>query len=108
MQLTPAPQFLSPLGILSGVVATHLGERDVIRRRYTDLPPTPKQLLVRAAFTAADFHWRQLDEPSKDLWRNWKPWYAMWGYSLFMRVNIPRCYSGQPPLLTPPDYPPWV
>jgi hypothetical protein len=99
---------LEALGQVAGIILTPTSSGIIVRRKYPPVKPTSQQAAARAAFTAADDAWATLDEPQKVLWREWKPWYRMWGYSLFMKVNIPRCRAGLPPLIVPPDYPPWA
>lgn len=108
MNIKEAAIFLGPLGILRGGVLGHTRATRYLRRRYPPAVASPAQVQARNDWRIVDSSWQALGVDAKALWNNWKPWYKMWGYNLYMKVNYPRQRSGIALLDTPPDYPPWV
>lgn len=108
MRVRPSLDWIDLAGPIAAVVFAPRRSRLDVRAKYRDPAPSLKQLAVRAGFVAADLAWQVLSPANKVLWRQWKPWYALTGYMLFMRCNIPLAIAGLPLYVTPPDYPPWV
>ena len=108
MNIAEAALVLGPIGELKGGVLGHTRDTRYLRRKYRPERATSAQKKARADWALADAAWRALSPERKQLWRDWKPWYKCWGYNMFMKVNYPRQRSGDPLLLEPPDYPPWV
>jgi hypothetical protein len=96
------------LGRLTGVITLQQRWQPGLRRRVGPKTPTPCQAEWQRAFKAADAAWPYISASQHLAWNRWRYWYAAYGYSMFMRVNIPRAQQGLPLLLDPPDYPPWV
>lgn len=108
MKVKPSALTIDILGEVVGLILAPRGVSVIARAAYKERRRSPDQVLWSAAFRTADFAWQQLSPERRTAWRAWKPWYRQTGYQLFMRCNIRRAHDGQPLLLDPPDYPPWV
>lgn len=101
MRYVPAASILSATGPISGVIGTRRKKTTVIRKKYGQEGPSPRQLVLRAAFKAADLHWQYLSLANRQAWNAWRPWKWKMGYSAIMHYNITRAYQGLPLLDNP-------
>jgi len=107
MRLKLIPVWMNAIGAVHDFVYTEHLRDPGGRGTYTDTCESPAQRLVRDNFATVDRTWQTLSRPEKDAWNRWRYWYDMWGYNVFMRVNLPRGLHGLPLQLSPPAQAPW-